>query len=123
VFNALAALPRGTVIDGEVVALNDTGRPDFHLLTHSRSSAQRIRFFAFDVLFFKNEDVMAQPLLERRKLLQTLSIESEIIKLLEYYQTSAADMLDVVRQHGLEGVVPKRLDSPYEPGRRSGVWV
>src|SRR4029077_20130532 len=103
--------------------LDDTGRPDFHLLTHLRSSAQRIRFFVFDVLFFKNEDVMAQPLLERRKLLQTLSIESETIKLLEYYQTSAADMLEVVRQHGLEGVVAKRLDSPYEPGRRSGAWV
>jgi len=123
VLNALATLPRGTVIDGEIVALDDTGHPDFHLLTHSRSSAQRIRFFVFDVLFFKNEDVMAQPLLERRKLLQTLSIESEIIKLLEYYQTSAADILDVVRQHGLEGVVAKRLDSPYEPGRRSGAWV
>jgi len=63
VFNALATLPPGTVIDGEVVALDDTGRPDFHLLTHSRSSAQRILFFVFDVLFFKNEDVMAQPLL------------------------------------------------------------
>jgi bifunctional non-homologous end joining protein LigD len=114
VSKALATLPPGIVVDGEVVALDDQGRPDFHLLTHSRSSAQRIRFFVFDLLFFKNEDVMAQPL---------LSIESEIIKLLEYYQTSAAGILDVVRQHGLERVVAKRLDSPYEPGRRSGAWV
>jgi bifunctional non-homologous end joining protein LigD len=90
VFNSLAILPRGTVIDGEIVALDETGRPDFHLLTHSRSSAQHIRLFVFDVLFFKNEDVMAQPLLERRKLLQSLAIESETIKLLEYFQTSAA---------------------------------
>ena len=123
VSKALATLPPGIVVDGEVVALDDQGRPDFHLLTHSRSSAQRIRFFVFDVLVFKNEDVMAQPLLERRKLLQTLSIESEIIKLLEYYQTSAGQMLDVIRQHSLEGVVAKRLDSPYEPGRRTGAWV
>ena len=48
---------------------------------------------------------------------------SERIKLLEYFQTSAAKMLDVVRQHSLEGVVAKRIDSPYEPGRRSGAWV
>src|SRR5258708_17089001 len=74
VFNALATLPRGTVIDGEVVALDDQGRPDFNLLTHSRS-AQRLRLYVFDLLFFKNEDVMAQPLLERRKLLKSLSFE------------------------------------------------
>jgi DNA ligase 1 len=116
VSKALATLPRGTVIDGEVVALDDAGRPDFNLLTHSRRSARRIRFYVFDVLFFKDKDVMALPLLERRNLLKSLAIESETIKLLEYFETSAAEMLDVVRQHALEGVVAKRLDSPYEPG-------
>src|ERR1700730_14342940 len=59
VAQALSALPEGTVIDGEVVALDDSGRPDFNLLTHSRSLARRIRFYVFDVLYFKNEDVMA----------------------------------------------------------------
>jgi bifunctional non-homologous end joining protein LigD len=122
VSQALKTLPRGTVIDGEVVALDDTGRPDFHLLTHSRSSAQ-LRFYVFDLLFFEDKDVMALPLLERRKLLKSLTFESEMMKLLEYFETSAAEMLDVVRQHGLEGVVGKRLGSPYEPGRRSGAWV
>jgi ATP-dependent DNA ligase len=78
------------------------------------ASASRIRFYVFDLLFFENEDVMALPLLERRKLLQSLVFESEIIKLLEYFQTSAGEMLDVVRQHCLEGVVAKRLDSPYD---------
>jgi ATP-dependent DNA ligase len=120
---ALSALPEGTAIDGEIVALDDAGRPDFNLLTHSRSSAGRIRFYVFDLLPFKNNDVMTLPLLERRKLLQSITFESEIIKLLEYFQTSAGEMLDVVRQHCLEGVVAKRLDSPYEPGRRTGAWV
>jgi DNA ligase D-like protein (predicted ligase) len=123
VSKALATLSRGTVIDGEVVALDDAGRPDFNLLTHSRKSASRIRFYVFDLLSFKNKDIMALPLLERRKLLQSLAFESEIINLLEYFQTSAGQMLDVVRQHCLEGVVAKRLDSPYEPGQRSGAWV
>jgi ATP-dependent DNA ligase len=123
VAKALAALPRGTIIGGEVVALDDAGRPDFNLLTHSRKSASRIRFYVFDLLAFKNEDVVALPLLERRTLLQSLAFEFEIIKLLEYLQTSAGEMLDVVRQHCLEGVVAKRLDSSYEPGRRTGAWV
>jgi DNA ligase D-like protein (predicted ligase) len=123
VFNALAVLPRGTIIDGEVVALDDAGRPDFHLLTHSRSSAHRIRFYVFDLLFFEDKDVMALPLLEWRKLLKSLTFKSETMKLLEYFETTATEMLDVVRQHELEGVIAKRLDSPYEPGRRSGAWV
>ena len=66
---------------------------------------------------------MGLPLLERRKLLKSLPIESETIKLLEYFETSAAEMLDVVRQHGLEGVVAKRIDRRYEPGQRSGAWA
>ena len=123
VSKALATLPRGTAIDGEVIALDDAGRPDFNLLTHSRNSARRIRFYVFDLLFFKDKDVMALPLLERRNLLKSLAIESETIKLLEYFETSATEMLDVVQQHSLEGVVAKRINSPYEPGRRSGAWV
>src|SRR5258706_2854441 len=122
VTEALNALPNSTVIDGEVVALNDDGHPDFNLLTHSRSSARRIRFYVFDVLCHEEQDVTGMPLLERRDLLRTMPLKDPI-RLLEYFQTSAAEMLDVVRQHGLEGVVAKRIDSPYEPGRRSGAWV
>src|ERR1700687_1951941 len=50
VSKALACLPRGMVIDGEIVALDDAGRPDFNLLTHSRSSERRICFYVFDLL-------------------------------------------------------------------------
>ena len=122
VSKALETLPRGTVIDGEVVALDDAGRPDFHLLTHSRKSAPRICFYVFDLLYSKSRDITHLCLLERRNLLKSMSLK-EPMRLLEYFETSAGEMLDVVRQHGLEGVVAKRLDSPYEPGRRSGAWV
>ncbi|HET6143875.1 MAG TPA: hypothetical protein VFE02_10220 [Candidatus Acidoferrales bacterium] len=120
---ALAALPHGTVIDGEVVALDDAGRPDFHLLTHSRSSAARIFLYVFDLLYFENKNVMALPLLKRREMLKSLVFESATIRHLEYFQTSASEMLAVVRQHGLEGVVAKQTDSRYEPGKRTGAWV
>src|ERR1700730_2402713 len=122
VSKALAALPPGTVIDGEVVALDDAGRPDFNLLTHSRKSARRICFYVFDLPYLKSQDITHLSLLERRNLLKSISLK-EPTRLLEYFETSAGEMLDVVRQHGLEGVVAKRLDSPYEPGRRSGAWV
>jgi DNA ligase D-like protein (predicted ligase) len=122
VFDSLVALPRGTAIDGEIVALDDQGRPDFHLLTHSRKSSSRICFYVFDVLFFENHDATQLPLFERRELLKSIQLKTPM-KLLESFQTSAAEMLSVVREHNLEGVVAKRLDSPYEPGRRSGAWV
>jgi DNA ligase D-like protein (predicted ligase) len=120
VAEALNALPNSTVVDGEVVALDDGGRPDFRLLT--RSAPQRIRFYVFDVLCFEEQDITGMPLLERRNLLRSMPLKDPI-RLLEYFEISAGEMLDVVRQHGLEGVVAKRLDSLYEPGRRTGAWV
>ena len=54
VFEALADLPDNTVIDGEVVALNESGRPDFNLLQHFRAQASRIHYFVFDLLVYKN---------------------------------------------------------------------
>jgi ATP-dependent DNA ligase len=122
VSKALATLPSGTVIDGEVVALDDAGRPDFNLLTHSGKSAARICFYVFDVLRFEGRDTTQLPLFERRELLKSMPLKHPM-RLLEYSQTSAAEILNVVREHGLEGVVAKRLDSPYEPGRRSGAPV
>jgi len=80
------------------------------------------RLHAFVLLYSKNQDITHVPLLERRNLLRSMSL-SEPMRLLEYFETSASQMLEVVRQHALEGVVAKRLDSPYEPGRRSGAWV
>ena len=122
VAEALDALPDATVIDGEVVALDSDGLPNFGLLTRSGKSASHIWFYVFDLLCFKNRDVRSLALLERRDLLKSIPLIPPI-KLLEYFQTSADDMLDVVRQHSLEGVVAKRTDSPYESGRRTGAWI
>jgi DNA ligase D-like protein (predicted ligase) len=122
VAQALTTLPGGTVIDGEVVALDDAGRPDFSSLSHSRNPHRRICYYVFDLVCLKNRDATRLPLLERRRLLSSIPLDLPI-RLLEYFETSAGEMLDLVRQHVLEGVIAKRLDSPYEPGRRTGAWV
>jgi ATP-dependent DNA ligase len=57
VVEALADLPDDTVIDGEVVALNQSGRPDFNLLQHYRAEASRIHYFVFDLLVYKDRDL------------------------------------------------------------------
>jgi DNA ligase D-like protein (predicted ligase) len=120
---ALGDLPADTVIDGEVVALDDSGRPDFHALQHFQASATRIHFFVFDVLIWNSRDLTKTPLNERRKLLKSVLKLRSPIRISEQFDISADDMISVVREQGLEGVVAKRKDGLYEAGKRSGSWV
>src|SRR6266481_3589293 len=120
---ALADLPSGTVIDGEVVAIDETGRPNFNLLQSFRTSASRIQYYVFDVMCLRNRDTTKLPLFERRDLLKTLSFEDERIKIVDYVEAQPAELLRAVREQRLEGIVGKRKDSLYEPGRRTGAWI
>ena len=120
---ALSGLPSDTVIDGEVVALDDSGRPDFHALQHFQASATRIHFVVFDVLIWNGRDMTKTPLNERRRFLKSVLKLRSPIRISEQFDISAEDMLSAVREQGLEGVVAKRKGSVYEPGKRSGTWV
>jgi len=72
VLEALADLPDNTIVDGEVVALNESGRPDFNLLQHYRAQASRIHYFVFDLLVYKNSDLTRLPLVERHEIMKSL---------------------------------------------------
>jgi DNA ligase D-like protein (predicted ligase) len=120
---ALADLPDDTVIDGEVVALDESGRPDFHRLQHFSAEASRIHYFVFDLLAFKEHDLTNLPLIERRNILKSIKLRSGWIRLSEQFDISADQMLAAVREQGLEGVVVKRRESLYEPGKRTGSWA
>jgi DNA ligase D-like protein (predicted ligase) len=120
---ALRDLPDDTVIDGEVVALDESGRPDFHRLQHFTAEASRIHYFVFDLLILKQRDLTGLPLTERREFLKSIKFRSERIRLSEQFDISPADMVAAVRQQHLEGIVAKRKDSPYEPGKRTGFWA
>jgi len=120
---ALDDLPADTVIDGEVVALDESGRPDFHSLQHFQAAASRIRYFVFDVLILNRRDLTNLPLIERRKILAKLKLRSAWIRVSEQFEIAAEDMLSAIRRQGLEGVVAKRKDSLYETGKRTGTWA
>ena len=124
IVEALAELPNETVVDGEIVALDDSGKPDFNLLQNFRREAQHIHYFIFDLLIFQDRDLTRLPLTKRRELLKShLETKSGRIRIAEQFEASANDMLAAVRQQQLEGVIGKRKDSLYEPGKRSGSWV
>jgi DNA ligase D-like protein (predicted ligase) len=113
-----------TVIDGEVVAMDDAGRPSFNALQNYGSPQMPIVYYVFDVLVLAGRSVMAEPLSARRDLLRShiLPKLGEPIRECPQLNASLPDLIDVVRAHGLEGLIAKRLDSIYEPGQRSGAW-
>ena len=120
---ALGELPDETIVDGEVVALDDDGRPNFHLLQNFVSAAGRIRYFIFDLLWHKGRDLTRTPLLERRKALASVKFSNRRVKIADYFEASSGDLLRAAREQKLEGIIGKRKDSQYEAGKRSGAWI
>ena len=111
-----------TAIDGEIVALDEAGRPSFSALQNHASAS--LIYYAFDMMIVAGKDVMHEPLSARRSLLQedVLARLSEPIRVSPELEASLPDLIASVRAHGLEGLVAKRRDSRYEPGERSGAW-
>src|ERR1700693_3824117 len=124
IVEALADLPAGTVVDGEVVAIDERGRPDFNLLQHFRAEASRIQYYMFDLLCWKDRDLTRLPLIQRRELLKSVvALRDKRIKISDYIEAAPEDLLSAVREQGLEGIIGKRKDSLYQPGERSGAWI
>jgi bifunctional non-homologous end joining protein LigD len=113
------------VIDGEIVVLNDSGRPSFNLLQNYASREYSLVFYLFDLLILEGNDLRNEPLKVRRQLLSTRVMPrlAEPIRFSSTIQASAAELVRAVREQGLEGVIAKRLDSSYQSGKRSGAWV
>lgn len=119
---ALKGLPDETVIDGELVALASDGRPNFNLLQNYRSAESHIIYYAFDVMTFKGRDLTQLPLSERREVLDSILPTNEHVGISIAVQKTAQEMITLVREQGIEGIVAKRTDSIYQPGKRTGSW-
>ena len=122
----LALLPRGLALDGEIVAFRGS-RPDFSLLQQHgpRSDPSTVRFVAFDVLYEDFESRLDLPFSGRRQILEQI-VERARRPELVLSEGLAAEGQALYRQaceQGLEGVVSKRLSSPYASGRRNGAWI
>ncbi|SON60939.1 Multifunctional non-homologous end joining DNA repair protein LigD [Mycobacterium simulans] len=109
------------VIDGEVVALNQSGVPSFNEM-QNRVRATRIEFWAFDLLYLDGRSLLRARYQDRRKLLETLGSAGDLI-VPELAPGDGTEALEYSRKHGWEGVVAKRRDSSYQPGRRSASWI
>src|SRR6202158_3160117 len=94
IVEALADLPAGTAVDGELVAMDDSGRPDFNLLQNFRAEASRIQYYIFDLLCWKDRDLTRVPMVERRALLKSLVvIRDKRIRIAHYFEAGPKDLL------------------------------
>ena len=112
------------MIDGEVVAPDDAGRPSFNLLENARGFKLPIVYYVFDLLILAGKNVIPETLSRCRHLLsrQILPKLCEPIRESTQLGASFPDLIEAVKAHGFEGIVAKRLDSLYEPGQRTGSW-
>jgi DNA ligase D-like protein (predicted ligase) len=124
IVKALADMPDETVIDGEIVALDEAGRPSFSALQNYGSGQIPIVYYVFDVMVLKGINLMREPLSHRRNLLEHKVLPKlvEPIKYSAELDSDLADLVQSVKKLGLEGLIAKRGDSRYEPGLRTAAW-
>jgi len=123
VTKAIADLPNDIIIDGEIVALDENGKPSFNLL-QGFGDARAIVLYAFDLLMLRGKDVRLWRLEDRREQLrETIPTLPDTIRYSETFNVPVSALMHAVRKHQLEGIVAKRSGSPYRSGELSADWV
>jgi bifunctional non-homologous end joining protein LigD len=133
----VARLPEGlaghdAVVDGEIVAMDEQGRPDFGALQNrmhrtgpevrGMAATKPVTFLVFDLLSLDGEDLLERPYAERRERLDALGLAGHRWVTTPWFRGGGARVHAASKENDLEGVVAKRLDSPYRPGVRSPEW-
>jgi bifunctional non-homologous end joining protein LigD len=121
VAKALSTFKKDMVLDGEVVVLDDKGQPDFNELQRYNGS-QPIVYYAFDLLWLDGYSMFSVPLLERKQLLASLIPGDGIVKYSDHFDDGVT-LFGHVQSLGLEGIIAKKSDSNYLPGKRVNSWL
>ncbi|MEA2399915.1 MAG: bifunctional non-ous end joining protein LigD [Thermoleophilaceae bacterium] len=125
---------RRLILDGEIVAFDDQGRPSFerlqtrmHLASDSavrrRMRDTPVSYIVFDLLYLDGHSTLPLPYEQRRELLEALELEGPAWRTPAYHRGEGTALLEATREHGIEGIVAKRLDSAYQPGARTSAWL
>jgi bifunctional non-homologous end joining protein LigD len=110
------------VLDGEVCALDERGRSSFSAMQQGKPDTP-IVYYVFDVLAVDGEPLLDLPLVERRRRLENLlDRRSKTVRISETFEDGKA-LLEAAKKEGLEGVIAKRADSRYPPGKRTRDWI
>ena len=123
--NELAQIPHKVILDGEVVAVDEKGIPDFQALQHfdSTGSKKMLMYYVFDVLHLNEMDTISLPLLDRKSLLPDILADLRSIVYCDHIVGMGTAFYNLAISKGMEGVIAKKADSTYEPGYRSDRWL
>jgi bifunctional non-homologous end joining protein LigD len=112
------------VLDGEIVVINDKGKPDFQLLQHyAENQDHPIQYYIFDLLKLNGHNTTGLSLIERKELLQKIIPRNEVIKYSDHILENGKSFFKVSKEKDLEGIIAKKIDSGYYPGKRTSDWL
>jgi bifunctional non-homologous end joining protein LigD len=126
---AAKRVPPGSVIDGELVATDVEGRPNYPRLRQRLAGGARMRdeiptaYLAFDALYIEGKPLLRQPVLRRRARLAKSVEPGGHIFVPDHIEEDGVELFEACLERGLEGVVAKHRQSPYVPGQRSPFWL
>ena len=111
------------VLDGEIVALDEEGRPSFQLLQNRGKEPHPMQYVVFDIVYLDGQRLFRVPLEDRKRLLRDIVRDSDLLKYSEHVLGEGKAFFKAAQQKQLEGIVAKLRDSPYQPGMRSSAWL
>lgn len=124
VVNELKKIKHDVILDGEIVVLNEEGKPDFQKLQYYGSNSQfPICYYVFDVLSVNGHDTCGLELIERKSLVEKILKKNSIIRYSDHVLEDGKDFFKAAQQQDLEGIIAKKISSEYHPGTRTGEWL
>jgi bifunctional non-homologous end joining protein LigD len=112
------------VLDGEIVVVDNQGRPDFQMLqNYQKSGKGHLLYYVFDLLYFQGHDLTDLPLIRRKDVLKKILPSDPKIKFSDHVSKDGVLFYNAVREKGLEGIMAKHSQSAYRMGRRSRQWL
>lgn len=115
--------PKRFILDGEIVALDEDGRPDFNALQHAQSRGIKVHFYGFDLLTLEARDLRGRELAARQAELGQAFKPTEYFHIPGPLKGSLSTILEKIQAFGFEGIIAKRINSLYLPGQKSGDWL
>ena len=124
VTQAFQDLAFNTVLDGEIIAIDEKNMANFQLLQNWQNTPAQLQFFVFDILWYEGYDVTAIPLIKRKDLLQKILPQNhQVIKYSDHVNAEGKAFFDIAAKQGLEGIMAKNTNSIYRLNSRSESWL
>jgi len=125
IYKELKKLNLNAVLDGEIVALDDNGNPDFQVLQNylKHTQSARLVYYVFDIIWYEGRSLINLPLVQRKEILAAVLPASNLVSFSNHITGQGTAFYEAAVSKGLEGVMGKAMDSKYVIGRRTASWL